>query len=504
MNICDKCGREGVSRKGKFGNFLGCPSYPRCKGKIVKFTAPRPTGPRPVVVGSPEQIDVWNAITSAVSHVVVDALAGTGKSFTCREAMHKLPASDRVLYLAFNKAIADEFRADAPENCTVSTLNAIGYRIVKDSFKSLRTVTNDKTADIISELWKPETTEQIEVQKMVENATEKLVSLCQGYLIDGTDAAVLAELAVKHEVEMTSDIQEIVYPLVPAVLKADRERTAVVSFADQLWFPVIMNLPAPKFDVIFVDEAQDLNPCQHKLVMMLLAPGGRVVVVGDENQAIYGFRGSDVDSIRNLSTMLETTGLPVKRLPLTVTRRCGKNIVTAAQQFVPTIQALPDAAAGEVIESDTKRAESLYSVGDMVVCRTNAPLAGVAYMLIKRGVKAIIRGRDIGQGMISLIKRLRPDGVSDLLVKLDKWERQECEKYADTRRGAQICENIKDRADCIRVLSEDCGNLSEVIARIDDVFANFEADGKPKNAVVLSSIHRAKGSGKRPGFLVTA
>jgi DNA helicase-2/ATP-dependent DNA helicase PcrA len=49
-----------------------------------------------------------------------------------------------------------------------------------------------------------------------------------------------------------------------------------------------------RFDHVFVDEYQDLNFGQYRLIRLLVPPGGNICVIGDPDQAIYGFRGSDV------------------------------------------------------------------------------------------------------------------------------------------------------------------------------------------------------------------
>ena len=49
-----------------------------------------------------------------------------------------------------------------------------------------------------------------------------------------------------------------------------------------------------RFAYVFVDEYQDLNLGQYRLIRLLVPPGGNLCVIGDPDQAIYGFRGSDV------------------------------------------------------------------------------------------------------------------------------------------------------------------------------------------------------------------
>ena len=51
----------------------------------------------------------------------------------------------------------------------------------------------------------------------------------------------------------------------------------------------------PTFDVVFIDEAQDLSPIQWKMYDELKKKSKYVVLAGDDDQAIYGWAGADVE-----------------------------------------------------------------------------------------------------------------------------------------------------------------------------------------------------------------
>ncbi|MFP4163502.1 MAG: ATP-dependent helicase [Chitinispirillaceae bacterium] len=57
-----------------------------------------------------------------------------------------------------------------------------------------------------------------------------------------------------------------------------------------------------RFDAILVDEFQDTNPMQIEMLDILLSSGASLYAVGDDDQAIYGFRGADIRPIRNFSS----------------------------------------------------------------------------------------------------------------------------------------------------------------------------------------------------------
>lgn len=83
------------------------------------------------------------------------------------------------------------------------------------------------------------------------------------------------------------------------------------------------------YEYVIVDEANDLNKVQHELVK-LLCPSGNIMYVGDEKQAIYGFRGSKPELMLNFKNEFPDT----KIINLYYNYRSTKNIVECANGFI--------------------------------------------------------------------------------------------------------------------------------------------------------------------------
>lgn len=66
-----------------------------------------------------------------------------------------------------------------------------------------------------------------------------------------------------------------------------------------LEIPDVLNKVQDKFQYIMVDEYQDTNNIQYKIVNKIAKKYGNICVVGDENQSIYGFRGANIQNILN-------------------------------------------------------------------------------------------------------------------------------------------------------------------------------------------------------------
>lgn len=259
----------------------------------------------------------------------------------------------------------------------------------------------------------------------------------------------------------------------------------LVDFDDMLYFAVKDGLVLPKFDNVFVDEAQDTNAIQRAILRKIMKPTSRLFAIGDPAQAIYGFRGADSESMRLIKEEFECT-----EMPLTVTYRCAKNIVEYARQWVDHIQAAPGAVDGSVEELGTQWGTGVFKVNDLVVCRTTAPVISLAYRLLKARVPVRIQGKEIGAGLKSLIKKMGSRTIDHLINKLESWATREVEKATAKKQDSKV-EAINDKKDAILCLidgmDEDLRTIDHLYAVIDKLFADSV------NVVILSTIHRAKG-----------
>ncbi len=151
-----------------------------------------------------------------------------------------------------------------------------------------------------------------------------------------------------------------------------------------------------------VDEFQDVNPAQFRLVRALLGPDGDLCAVGDPNQAIYGWNGADPDLLRSLPEVVE--GLDEVHLDLN--HRCTPQVVSAASAAlgpapvppprsatidgpVPTVTAyVDDRAEAEAVASRIlRRAEAGTAWSDQaVLARTHDQLAVIRRALERSGV----------------------------------------------------------------------------------------------------------------------
>jgi DNA helicase-2/ATP-dependent DNA helicase PcrA len=449
---------------------------------VLERTASRPCSRRPFVA-SPQQASFLNALDGPDRHFLVEARAGSGKSTTCRKAAWKLHERRlRSVYACFNSQIAREFQVDLPWTCRAATLHSLGFGILREHSGDLA-IDEDKS-DRLAEALFPGP-----LQRPERRAAARLTGLCKNLLRNGTDPGELEQLAAEFAVDLPRQSRGEILAAVPEVLRLAREQTATVDFDDMIWLPVVLDLAGSGSpDFLFIDEAQDLNPCQHQLVSRLGAPG-RVVVVGDRYQAIYAWRGADAHSLDHLSARLQADQSTLGTYPLTVTRRCPRRHVELARRLVPDLDHLPDALEGEVHEVEPKAFLAWCRPGDMVLCRTNAPLVSAAFRLIQSGVKALVRGRELGQGLNALLLRLRCRELGTLVRRIGDHRAAQALNYAQLRNPAPALQSLDDSCDCLLALCAGAASVDEVKGRIATLFSDRSED----NAVLLSTVHRAKG-----------
>lgn len=452
------------------------------------------TGPTQLLKGSKQQEAIWEKLVNSDRHMVIEALAGTGKTTTTLQGFYRLgqEAAGRTGFLAFNKSIAKELQAKCPEWVSASTFHSLLLgKCITPAYG--RVQIDGRKTDIILENLVGENEYQ-RMEMSFRNRISKMVGLVKNTL-SGTGEVDLDILADKYSIDLNGD-REKMFELVPEIVELSQHDQSIIDWDDILWLPVVNNLSLPKFDLLAVDEYQDTNPCQQASLMKM---SKRLLLVGDKNQSIYGFRGAGVSSMQDAIKALEASERGVDVMPLTQTRRCPKSHVQIAQQIVPTFEALEEAPEGVIDNMLEEEAVPQMGPGDLVLCRLNAPVVGTAFRLLKQGIKANIQGRDIGQGLKWLIKRLRPGSgpgsVGTLILKTESYFSKELQKLRAMKRPPESrIVSLEDKKDCLMSFCDGADDVNDVYSRIDEMFTDQEAgEGGYRNFVLLSTVHRAKG-----------
>lgn len=441
---------------------------------------------------------IFDYIQHEKGNLVVEAAAGSGKTYTLVKALSLIPQDKRVLMTAFNKDIVKELTKKVKEfpNVEVRTLHGLGMILTTrglgiggmkpEGYKYTQLIYNhwqDLTKTNINKLSRNAR------KSFVEN-TKKLVDFGRFYL--ATTRSEMIELMTKYDIPCVADEVDVALK----IMAIGGKNLDSIDYTDMIWMPHIydLHLQECEYDFIMVDECQDLNVAERNLVLRCLKEGGRLIAVGDSNQCIYGFSGSDPDSFRAIQSIPNTVSMP-----LSISYRCPESVVKFAQNLVPSIEAKQGAEEGVIL--DCVSLDDVHD-GDMVLCRNNAPLLQVYCKLLEQGKRAYIRGSDVGKNLQNIVigthkdylhTNLKRDGVFIRLYEdLFNSRKAIMERYGISQEDAMKHETIQAKLDMIRaleVLGADLTTTEELTKKIEDIFPkNDKGEG-----IMLSTVHKAKG-----------
>ena len=296
---------------------------------------------------NPEQ---FIAVHHTEGPLLVLAGAGSGKTqvITSRIvhllAKLKIPA-DQILAVTFTNKAAKEMQervkraaGSKAEGILISTFHSLGVRILRRDIRRLGykpnfTIYSDSdqagvVRQALSDL-------NIDTKQFQPDMVRWQISSAKNRLI-------APEQYPKLSTNPLEQVTAAVYPRYQHLLRAYN----AIDFDDIIMLTVRMLEELPevrqhwqqRFSYIMVDEYQDTNAGQYKLISLLAQGHGNLCVVGDDDQAIYGWRGADIANILNFSSE----------------RSCCK-VVKLEQNYRSTGTILN--AANTVIRNNSKRSD---------------------------------------------------------------------------------------------------------------------------------------------------
>ena len=453
-------------------------------------------------------------------HVVIDAVAGSGKTTILEEGVRRIfgkppkfqgseqqeaiweemckgPRPGTCVVLSCMNSIVDELSNRLIPPAYATTCHSFGRQII---YKNIGTkkpeVEEDKVRFLLQDHMQLSLHTIYRRMPRFVNSVCQLVKFCKICLIDldlmedkyeRYDA--IQRLIGTYDIEVKDDHMELLIDVAPEMMRLSYERLDTMDYDDMLWLPHRLNIRSRPIDLLLVDERQDLNHAQQE---MIYRNGKRIIVVGDTNQAVMGFAGGDFEACEHMNEKLVASHHGCRMFPLTYTRRCCKAVVRLAQTLVPEIEALPDAPEGQVCEM----AESVFQQeiltiedGDMVICRTNAPLVRYAMMLLKNKRRVRIQGRNFGEEIVQLLQGFKALDLPDLIGRLDDWyykskAKLEAQKYVSDSKLIALF----DQYTSMITFCKESETIAEAIQMIRSLFVD-----KGEGGVLFSSIHRAKG-----------
>jgi superfamily I DNA/RNA helicase len=419
---------------------------------------------------------VYDAITDTQDNLLIQAVAGSGKTTTSIHGATLVDPQLKIVFVAFSKDISVVLQQRLPSHVKAQTLHSLGFGVIRNNTKTR--VDNRKVPNLLRyEYLDKDNKDDVDYFFKVRNFVTKIISLFKAHIMKCPTHEDIDALAAKFGIEIPDIKDRDPYQTAIDVYSLCRAEYSRIDFDDMVFMPIDNGWAFPKHDVVFVDEAQDMNLVQIEMVKRLNA---RVIAVGDVNQAIYGFRGADAEAMQKIKTEFNCT-----ELPLSICYRCAEVIVGHAKKIVPQIEWAPNAEGGVILNIKEDDLQEKAEEGDYVLCRTTAPLVSHCLRFIRNDIPAVILGRDIGEQIAGLVKRVsKSETVEAVLEGISDHQAKMAKRFGDDDAKMQT---VEDQCATIRVICESVSGYNDIFTKIESLFAD---KGK---GVTFCTVHKSKG-----------
>ena len=440
-------------------------------------------------------------------NAIVNAVWGSGKSTTLVWLSQYI---DNALFLAFNNSVVDSLNGRLKDTTTrAQTIHSLGFAMLRAVYKNAHIYQGGNkykylVGDFINSALDaqaalPELNAAYRVALQTRLADDKthlwpfkqqLIKLCEKVritLTDWYDIDALDQLCWAYDIEL--DEQD--YLLIPILLQLGLDQITTLGrcdFADQIFAPVYLDLPPTKtYGFVMIDEAQDLNELQLKLVSKIV--GGRVLAVGDPAQSIYSFSGAMHDSFFRVKSHFNMV-----ELPLSVCYRCPTSHLELVRPLVPHVKAAPNALKGEVIEIDSLE-QMLGDIqeGDLILCRITAGCIATAVELLKHQIPARVMGQDICKNLLTILDKVEQLPAFDFRrvgYFMQQYASREVEKLSRKANSEAAIATLQDKIEALTICatSFEVNTMPALKLEIDNLF------DATRKGVQIGTIHKNKGN----------
>ncbi|MCK4537742.1 MAG: UvrD-helicase domain-containing protein [Candidatus Krumholzibacteria bacterium] len=259
------------------------------------------------------------AVLATEGHYLILAGAGSGKTRVLTERIsylirEKKVSPERILAFTFTNKAAGEMRSRVERNLGqqkipfwVGTFHATGLKILRREAENIGFRRNfaiydeDDAQSLIKDI----------IKKKGWKLDEYPPSILKARISRWKNDLVTPEEALENAADVVEELQAEVYQRYCSELKKcnsfdfDDLITRVVELFTA--YPKVKERYSRQFRYVLVDEFQDTNTIQMMMIDMLASMHGNLFVVGDDDQAIYGWRGATIDNILQFDKVYEGT-----------------------------------------------------------------------------------------------------------------------------------------------------------------------------------------------------
>ncbi|WP_353160528.1 MULTISPECIES: UvrD-helicase domain-containing protein [Salinisphaera] len=427
---------------------------------------------------SKQQAAVVDHAVAGNESLLVPAGAGCGKTSTlCAVARALNDIGQRVVYLAYNRALKEEAKRKFGSTADVFTAHGIAYREL-----NINAVARQRQ---LGRIYPRHVIDLFGLQDDVGGLSayayaHAVVATLNAYEQSGDPIVTSACVPSRVRTQLDSDeligmVVDHAQDLFHSAAPGEKTRLPLPHDLYQKYWQVIGTPGLERYDVVLLDEAQDSNA-----VVLAALAGRRVIYVGDTHQQIYSFRGA-VDAMQKINA---------RELPLTHSFRFGPVIADLANAILSEkkktklrypLQGYPRLITSIVDRPPAAPCTRIY--------RTNYQLIADSFVLRDSGLKVLLNG-----DMSELARQLESvdalAGGERRLVKdpLIRGFKTYSSLVAASKGNGPFARELRQ---IVRILTDFAPRYAELLAMLKQRNGN---DTQDANAVVLTTAHKAKGA----------
>ncbi len=286
----------------------------------------------------------YRAITHGAGAMLVLAGPGSGKTFVVTQRIkylieqHHVKPED-ILVITFTKAAAEEmqerFAKLSAGKCNpvyFGTFHSVFFQILRHTYRftAQNIIQENDKYRLLSQIIR-ELPDEILGQAQLDYSTETLQNLL-------SEISTVKNNGVTPQEVRSATVPQAVFERIFQMYKQEMNRNKLIDFDDMVLLcrnllaerPDTLKLWQQRFQYILVDEFQDICPLQYEVVRMLAKPQDNLFIVGDDDQSIYGFRGSKPEIMLNFTKEYPKA----EQVLLDVNYRSRQGIVDTAARLI--------------------------------------------------------------------------------------------------------------------------------------------------------------------------
>lgn len=284
------------------------------------------------------------AITHGAGAMLVLAGPGSGKTFVVTRRIkylieHHHVRPESILVITFTKAAAAEMqerfvKLNEGRSYPVGfgTFHSVFFQILRHTYRftAQNIIREGDKYRLLSQIL-GEMPEDIRTQTQYDDSTDTLQRLL-------SEISTVKNNGITPQEVKSTTVSQAEFEYIFQIYKQEMNRRKLIDFDDMVLLcrdllvsrPDTLKIWQEHFQYILVDEFQDICPLQYEVVRMLAKPQDNLFIVGDDDQSIYGFRGSKPEIMLNFPKDYPEA----EQVLLDVNYRSRKDIVDVAGKLI--------------------------------------------------------------------------------------------------------------------------------------------------------------------------